>query len=167
MTSDLRIPAVILSPNSLRLERIFGRPNLGPLEFHFGFLAKNDVNHVQVIGNILWIVIYAYPRSVWAQTRRNWREFLYGRIWGPCSAILGFWPKTMKIMYKSLLILYESWSTYARGHFKPNLLRLERIFGRPNLGPLMCHFGFLAKNDRNHVQIMGNIVWIVMYAYPG
>ena len=107
MNRDLRMPAVILSPNSPRLERTFGRPNLGPLEYNFGFWAKNDGNHVQIVANIVWIVIYALPRSFWAQTRRDWREFLDAQIWGTSSAILGFRPKTMEIMYKSWLILYD------------------------------------------------------------
>ena len=181
MNRDLRELAIILSPNSPRFERLFWQPKIGSFEGHFGFLARNDGNHVQNIANIVWIVIYAFSRSFWAQTRLGWGEFFVGQklasIWetflaaqnwllrgpfwvfGPkrwksctnhgyycmnrdlrllaiilssnstcferifwrpkiCSleGLLCFWPETLEIMYKTLQILYESWSTRFRNH---------------------------------------------------
>ena len=154
MNRDLRMPAVILSPNSPRLERIFGRANLGPLDSHFGFLAKNDGNHEQIMANLVWIVIYACQRSFWAQTRRDWRELLDAQIWGPWSTILGFGPKTMEIMYKSWLILYESWSTRGRDHFEPKLAAIGENFWTPKFGALGVPFWVFApkrwKSCTNH-----------------
>ena len=171
------------------------------------------------MANIVWIVIYALPRSFWAQTRRDLREFFDGPKLAFSRAILGFWPETLEIMYKTLQILYESWSTRSRDHFKPkvasvganflsakngllgrpfwvigqhrwksctnhgiycmngnlrvaaiilspNSTRFERIFWRPKISSLERHFRFLAQNAGNHVQIMENIVWIVIYALP-
>ena len=45
MNRDLRVPTVIMSPKSPRLDSVFGRVQIGPLEDHFGFLAKNGGNH--------------------------------------------------------------------------------------------------------------------------
>ena len=125
MNHDLRVLAIVLSANSPRFERLFWRPKIGSLEGHFGFLAQNAGNHVQIMANIVWIVIYALTRSFWAQTRRDLREFFDGPKLAPWSAIFGFWPKTLEIMYKSWKILYESWSTRCRDHFE---LQLDAIW---------------------------------------
>ena len=53
MNRDLRVPAIILSPKSLRLENIFWRAQIGTLESPFGLLAKNDANHAQIKANIV------------------------------------------------------------------------------------------------------------------
>ena len=99
----------------------------------FGFLVKNDVNHAQIKANIVWIVMYACPRSFWAQNRRDWRRFLDGPKLAPRLALLGFWPKSMQIMPKSRLILYESWSTRARDQFEPKIAAIgENILKGPN-----------------------------------
>ena len=71
MSRDLGVPAVILSPKSPQLERIFWRVQIGPLEDHFGFLAKNDGNHGQIMANIVWIVMHPWLPSLWAQNRRD------------------------------------------------------------------------------------------------
>ena len=118
---DLRVTAIIFSPNSTRFQRLLWRQKIGSLQGHFGFFAQNAANHVQNIANIVWIVIYACSRSFWAQTRLDLREFFDAAKLAPWKAILGFWPKTLEIMYKTLLILYESLSTRWRDHFEPNL----------------------------------------------
>ena len=123
-----RVAAIILSPNSTRFERIFWRPKIGSFYGHFGFLAQNAGNHVQNIANIVWIVIYAYSRSFWAQTRLDLRDFFDSPKLAPWRAILGFWPKTLEIMYKSWQILYESWSTRSRDHFEPKLASIWETF---------------------------------------
>ena len=219
MNRVLRVAAIILIPNLRRFERVFWRPKIGSLEGYFGFSAQNALNHVKNMVNIVWIVIYASSRSFWAQTRLDLREFFDAQKLAPFMAILGFWPKTLEIMYKTLLILYKSWSTSARDHFEPKLAsiwhtflkaqnwllggpfwvfkptgwksctnhgkycmnrdlrvaaiilspnstRFERIFWRPKISSLERHFRFLAQNAGNHVQIMENIVWIVIYALP-
>ena len=128
MNRDLRVLAIILSLNSPLFERFFSRSKIGSLEGHFGFLAQNAENHVQNIANIVWIVIYVLPLSFSAQTRRDLGEFFDApklAFWG---AILGFWPKTLEIMYKTSLILYESWSTRARDHFEPKLASIWETF---------------------------------------
>ena len=121
MNRDLRVLAIILSPNSPRFERLFWRPKICSLEGHFGFLARNVGNHVQNIANIVRTVIYAFSRSFWAQTRLDLRDFFDSPKLAPWRAILCFWPKTLKIMYKSWEILYESWTTRCRDHFEPKL----------------------------------------------
>ena len=166
MNPYLRVGAIILSPISTQFERIFSRPKIGSLEGHFGFLAQNAGNHVQNIANIVWIAIYACSRSFWAQSRLDLRDFFDGRKLAPWRAILGFWPKTFEIMYKTFLILWESWSTRFRDHFEPNLAFIWEAFWRPKIGSFESQFGFLGKNAGNHVQIMANIAWIVMYALP-
>ena len=117
MNCDLRAPAIILSPKSPGLETISWGAQIGTLEGQFGFLAKIDANHAQIKANIVWNVIYACPQSFWGQNRRDWRQFFDGPKLAPWRAILGFWPKTMQIVPKSWIILYESWSTRARDHF--------------------------------------------------
>ena len=107
MNRDLRDDAIILSPNSTRFARIFWRPKIGSLEGHFGFLAQNAWNHAQIMANIVWMVIYALTQSFWVQTQRNLREFFDGPKLAPGKAILGYWPTSMEIMYKSWQILYE------------------------------------------------------------
>ena len=128
MNRDLRVLAIILSPNSARFERLFWRPKICSLEGYFGFLARNVGYHVQNIANILWIEIHGLPRSFWAQSRRDLREFFDGPKLAPWRAIFGFWPKTLEIMYKTLLILYESWSTRTRDHFEPKLGSIWETF---------------------------------------
>ena len=121
MNRDLRVLAIILSPNSPRFAKIFWRFKIGSLDGHFAFLARNVGNHEQNMSNIVWIVIYAFSRSFWAQTRLDLINFFNGLKLGPCRAILGFWPKTHEIMYKSWQILYESWSTRCHDHFEPKV----------------------------------------------
>ena len=272
MSRYLRVPAVTFSVKSPRLESVFWRVQIGPLDSHFGFLAKNDGNHGEIMANIVWVVIYACQQSFWAQDRRDWREFFWRVQIGPleghfgflvkndgndgksmanivrvviyacprsfwagdrcdwieffdgsklapwrailgfwsktmeimanswlifykswstrarghfepkiaaigenffvwsklafCRTILGFWAKTMEIMAKSWLILYESWSTRARRHFEPQIVAIGGVFWRVQIGPLEGHFGFLAKNDGNHCEIMARIVWVVICACP-
>ena len=211
MNRDLRVVVIILSPNSTRFERIFSRPKIGYLEGHFAFLARNVGTRLQNIAIIVWIVIYAFSRSFWAQTRLDLREFSDVPKLAPWRAILGFWPITQEITYKSWQILYESWYTRWHDHFEPKLdaiwenflttqnwllrapfsvfgpkrwksctnhgkycmnrdlrvaaiilssnsTRFERIFWRPKIGSLEGHFGLLAQNAENHVQIIANIV---------
>ena len=112
----------------LDLRDFFDGPKLAPWRAILGFLAQNAENHVQIMANIVWIVIYALPRSFWAQTRRDLREFFDGPKLAPFMAILGFWPKTLEIMYKTLLILYESWSRSARDHSEPKLASIWETF---------------------------------------
>ena len=146
MNHDLRVPMVILSRRSPRLERIFRRVQIGPLEGHFVFLAKNDGNHGEIIGNIVWIMIYACPRSFWPPNRRYWKAFTDGFKLAPSRAILCFWAKTMKIMAKSRLILYESWSTRARGYFEPKIAAIgENFLTGPNW-PLGGPFWVFGQN---------------------
>ena len=128
MNRDLGVLAIILSPTSPRFERLFWRPKIASLEGHFGFLAQNAANHVQIMANTVWIVIYALTRSFWPQTQRDLGEFFDGPKLVPWRAILGFWPKTLEIRYKTLLILCESWSTRARDHFKPKLASIWETF---------------------------------------
>ena len=128
MNRDLRVPVISLSRNSPRLETIFWRAQFGTFESLFGFFAKNDANHAQIKANIVWIVIYACPWSVWAEIRRDWRQFFDGPKLAPWRAILGFWSKSMQIMPKSRLILYESWSTRARDHFEPKIAAIGDNF---------------------------------------
>ena len=132
MNRDLRVPAIILSPKSARLETVFWRTQIGTLEGHFGFLAKVDANNAQIKANIVWIKIYACPRSFWGQNRRDWRQFFDGPKLAPWRAHLGFCPKSLQIIPKSRLILYESWSTRARGHFEP---KIAAIGGNILTGP--------------------------------
>ena len=196
MKRDLRVPAIILRPKSPRLETIFWRAKIGALEGYFGFLAKNDANCAQIMdnivwiviyacprsfcarslrletifwqaqidtlnghfgilekidanlaqimANIVWIVIYAWPRSFWAQNRHNWRQFFDGLKLAPWRAILGFWPKSMKIMPKSRIILYELWSTRACNHLEPKIARIgDNFLTGPNwhLGGPVWVFG--------------------------
>ena len=108
-------------------EFVYG-PKLAPWRAILVFFSPNAWNHVQIMANIIWIVIYAFPRSFWAQTRRDLREFFDGPKFAPCRAILGFWPKTLEIMYKVLQILYESWSSRSRYHFEPNLASVGANF---------------------------------------
>ena len=68
----------------------------------------------------------------------------------------------MEIIAKSCLILYESLSTRARSLFEPQIVAIGGVFWRVQIGPLDSHFGFLAKNDENHGEIMANIVWVVI-----
>ena len=202
MNRDVNVPAIILSPKSPRLERIFWRAQIGTLVGHFGFLAKIDANHSQpprkspwletifwraqtgtlegpfgflakidanhakIKAKIVWIVIYACPRSFWAQNRRDWRQFFDGPKLAPWRALLGFWAKTMQIMPKARVILYEAWSTRGAIILGPNSPRLETIFWRAQICTLERPFGVLAKNNANHAQIKANIVWIVIYACP-
>ena len=121
LNRDLRVLAIILSLKSPRFEKLFWRPKVDSLEGHFRFLAQNAVNHVQIMANIVWIVIYALTRSFWALTQRDLREFFDGPKLAPWRAILGFWPKTLEIMHKSWQILYEWWSTRWRDHFESKL----------------------------------------------
>ena len=114
MNRDLLVPAIILTPKSPRLESVYWRVQIGPLEGYFGFLAKIDGNHGEIMVNIVWVVMYACQRSLWAQNRHDLREFFDGS----------------------------------------------------KLASLEGHFGFLAKNDGNHGEIIGNIVWSVFYACP-
>ena len=133
MNRDLRVPAIILSPKSPRLETIFWRAQIGTLDGHFGFLAKIDANHAQIKANIVWIVIYACPRSFCPQNRSDWRQYFDGPKLQPWRAILGFWPKSMQIIPKSRLILYESRSTLARDHFEAKIAAIgDNILTRPN-----------------------------------
>ena len=144
MNRDLRVPAIVLSPKSPRLETIFSREKIGTLEGPFGFLAKNNANHAQIKANIVWIVIYPCPRSFWAQIRRDWRQFFDWPKLAPGSALLGFWPKTMQIMPKSRLILYESWSKRAHNHVGPKIAAIgENFLKGPNwhLGAPFWVFG--------------------------
>ena len=131
MNRDLRVLAIILSLNSPLFERFFSRSKIGSLEGHFGFLAQTAENHVQNIANIVWIVIYVLPLSFSAQTRRDLGEFFDAPKLAFWRAILGFWPKTLEIMYKTSLILYESWSTRARDHFEPELASIWETFLTP------------------------------------
>ena len=140
MNRDLRVAAIILSPNSTRFERIFWRPKIGSFYGHFGFLAQNAGNHVQNIANIVWIVIYECSRSFWAQTRLDLRDFFDGPKFAPWRAILGFWPKTLEIMYKSWQILYESYSTRWSDHFDPKLEAIWEIFLTPKNWLLLWPF---------------------------
>ena len=128
MNRDVRVAAIILSPKSPRLETISWRAQIGALVGPLGFLAKIDANHAQIKANIVWIVIYACPRSFWAQNRRDWRQFFDGPKLAPWRAILGFWSKSMQIMPKSRLILYESWSTRSRDHFEPKIASIKDNF---------------------------------------
>ena len=128
MNRDLRVPVISLSPKSPRLEKIFWRAQIGTFEGQVWFLAKTDANSAQIMANIVWIVIYACPRSFWARNRRDWRQFFDGPKLEPWRAILGFWPKTMQIMPKSRLILYESWSTRAFDHFEPKIAAIGESF---------------------------------------
>ena len=144
MNVDLRVRAIILTPKSPRLETIFSLAQMGTLQGDFGFLVRNDANHAQIKANIVWIVIYACPRSFWAQNRRDWRQFFDGPKLAPWRAILGFWSKSMQIMPKSRLILYESWSTRARDHFAPKIAAIgDNILTGPNcnLGGPFWDFG--------------------------
>ena len=220
MSRYLRVPAVTFSVKSPRLESVFWRVQIGPLDSHFGFLAKNDGNHGEIMANIVWVVIYACQQSFWAQDRRDWREFFWrvqigpleghfgflvkndgndgksmanivrvviyacprsfwagdrcdwieffdGSKLAPWRAILGFWSKTMEIRAKLWLILYESWSTRACGHFEPKIATIgENFFDWSKLAFCRGYFGFLVKNDGNHGKIMANIVWVVIYACP-
>ena len=131
MNRILRVEAIILTPNSRRFERFFWRPKIGSFYGHFGFLAQNAGNHVENIANIVWIVIYEWSRSFWAQTRLDLRDFFDGPKFAPGRAILGFWPKTLEIMYKSWQILYESCSTRCRDHFDPKLEAIWESFSTP------------------------------------
>ena len=119
--------AIILSPNSRLFERLISRPKIIS-ERHVGFLARNVGNHVQNIADIVWIVMNAFSRSFWAKTRLDLRLCFDGQKWAPWRAILSFWPETLKIMYKTLLILYESWSTRSRDHFEPKLASIGKTF---------------------------------------
>ena len=154
MNRDLRVPVVILSLRSPRLERIFWRLIFSPLEGRFGFLAKNDGNHGENMRNIVWIVIYACPRSFWAPNRRDWKAFSDGFKLAPSRAILCFWAITMKIMPKSRLILYESWSTRARGYFERKIAAIgENFLTGPNWpigGPFCVFVQKRWKSWRNH-----------------
>ena len=144
MNRDLRVPAIILGPRSLPLETIFWQAQIGTWKGYFGFLAKIDANHAQIEDNIVLIVIYARPQSSWAQNRPDWRQFLEGPRLAPWRASLGFWPKSMQIMPKSRLILYESWSTRARDQFEPKIAAIgENILTGPNwhLGGPFSVFG--------------------------
>ena len=67
-------------------------------------------------------------------------------------------------MYKTLLILYESWCTFCRYHFQPKLDAIWENFLTPQNWLFGGPFGFLAQNAGNHVQNIANIVWIVIYA---
>ena len=128
MNRDVRVAAIILSPKSPRLETISWRAQIGALVGPLGFLAKIDANHAQIKANIVWIVIYACLRSFWAQNRRDWRKFFDGPKLAPWRAILGFWKKSMQILPKSWLILYESWSTRCRDHFEPKIAAIGDSF---------------------------------------
>ena len=128
MNRDLGVLAIILSPTSPRFQRLFWRPKIASLESHFGFLAQNAGNHVQVIVNIVWIVIYALSWSFWAQTRRDLRDFFDGPKFAPLRAMLGFWSETLEIMYKTWQILYESWSRRSRDHFERKLASIWETF---------------------------------------
>ena len=144
MNRDLGVLAIILSPTSPRFERLFWRPKIASLEGHFGFLAQNAANHVQIMANTVWIVIYALTRSFWAQTQRDLGEFFGGPKFSPWSAILRFWPETLEIMYKTLLILSESWSTRSRDHFEPKFALIWETFLTAQnwlLGGPFCVFG--------------------------
>ena len=128
MNRDVHVAAIILSPKSPRFARLISRPKIGFLDGHFGFLARSVRNHVQIMGNIVWIVIYSFSRSFWEQTRLELRDFFDGLRLAPQRAILGFWPKTLEIMYKSWEILYESWTTRCRDHFEPKLASIWETF---------------------------------------
>ena len=146
MNRDLRVLAIILSPNSPPLERLFWRPKIGSLEGHYGFFAQNTGNHVQIIANIVWMVIYALLRSFWEKTRRDLREFFEALKLAPWREILGFWPKTLKIMYKSWQILYQSWSTRCLDQFEPKLYAIwEKLFHGPKLALWRAILGFWHK----------------------
>ena len=90
MNRDLRVTAIILTPNPTRLERFFWRPKIGSFYGHFAFFAQNAGHHVQNIANIVWIVIYECSRSFWAQTRLDLTHFFEGPKLAPWRAILGF-----------------------------------------------------------------------------
>ena len=128
MKRDLSVPAIILGKKSLRLETIFWRAKSRALEGYFGFLAKNDANWAQIMDNIVWIVIYACPRSFCVPDRCDWRRYVDGPKLAPWRAILGFWKKSMQILPKSWLILYESWSTRCRDHFEPKIAAIGDSF---------------------------------------
>ena len=128
MTRDLRVPVISLSTKSPRLQKIFWRAQIGTFEGQDWFLAKNDANSAQIKANIVWIVSYARLRSFWAQNRRDWRKFFDGPKLAPWRAILGFWKKSMQILPKSWLILYESWSTRGRDHFEPKIATIGDSF---------------------------------------
>ena len=90
MNRDLRVTAIILTPNPTRFERFFWRPKMGSFYGHFGFFAQNAGHHVQNIANIVWIVIYECSRSFWAQTRLDLTHFFKGPKLAPWRVILGF-----------------------------------------------------------------------------
>ena len=128
MNRDLRVPAIILSPKSPRFEATFWRAQIGTFEGLFGFLVKNDADNAEIMASIVWIGIYACLPSFWAQNRCDWRQFFDGPKLAPWMAILGFWQKSMQIMPKSRLILYESWSTRARDCFEPEIAAIGDNF---------------------------------------
>ena len=164
MNRDLRVFAIILSPHSPRFERLFLRPKIG-YEGHFWFFARNVGNNVQNIADIVWIVIYAFSRSFWAQTRLDWKDFFDGPKLAPWRAILVFWPKALEIMYKSCKYFMNRDPRVAAIILSTKSTRFKRIFWRPKIGSLEGHFRFLAQNAGNHVQNIANIVWIVICAY--
>ena len=122
------MPAIILSPKSWRLETIFWQAKISTLKGPSGFLAKNDANHTQIMANIVWIVIYACPRSFWAQNRRDSRQLFDAPKLAPLRVFLGFWSKTMQTMPKSWLVLYESGSMRACHHFEPKIAAIGDNF---------------------------------------
>ena len=119
-------------------------PKLAPwraiLVFFFPKRLKSCTNHGKYCMNRDLRV----SRSFWAQTRRDLREFFDGPKFAPCRAILGFWPKTLDIMYKPWQLLYESCSTRCRDHFEPKLEAIWENFLTPKnwlLGGLFWVFG--------------------------
>ena len=152
--------------NSPRFERLFWRPKIGSFEGHFGFSDQNAGNHVQIMAIIVWIVIYACSRSFWAQTRRDLREFFDGPKFAPWRACCVFGPKRWKSCTKHCKYCMNRDLRVLAIILSPNSTRFERICWRPKIGSLEGHFGFFSPNAWNHVQIMANIIWIVIYAFP-
>ena len=147
MFRDLPVPAIILGPKSPGLETIFWRDKLAPWRAISRFLVKIDANHGQIKANIVWIIIYACPRSFWAQNRRGWRHFSDGSKLAPWRANSSFMVKidANHGQIKTNIVWIVIYAC-PRSFWAPNRLDWRQFLDGPKLAPWRASLGFWQKS---------------------